>query len=438
MTYYLDAPSFGSATAIYLDPLLTECAPDGIYSDGTTVRSLMGCVLTLPQSCPSCGAPCEGDYSNVESKSGIFKITIDLGNNPTSIGAVIVSFNPEVYPKGIEAVYDGIVYNALSSPIYGFLQGSLGFPTYIGDQDYDSVCGLTTTFHTLPNNIYDQVTTTYVPDGTTQIVNIFPAQVQTTVNNPDTCVFVIPKTSINPSALTITVFAPCTSDFGLTVTCPTDLPVFYGGQPSLTPGGACEFQDTISYYSAPVNGNGVLLGLFDWVFLDVNGEFHAPDGYYYAPTALSPPYEWFRLENGVIVEFGECGYSNFIIERCADGLQLVADSSITGINVGNFVSISDPFYGGCAFQVISYTAITNTVTIDTELAIENCVDVCVSYKVDNFTLSTYTVNYSDCVGMPQTTTVAASTIIYVCARVGTVVVVGEPAGVVVSLESCTC
>jgi hypothetical protein len=438
MTYYLDAPSLGSATAIYLDPLLTECAPDGIYSDGTTVRSLMGCVLAPPQSCPSCGVPCDGDYSNVESKSGIFKITIDLGNSPTSIGAVIVSFNPEIYPKGIQAFYDGILYNALSSPIYGFLQGSLGFPTYIGDQDYDSVCGLTTTFHTLPNNIYDQVTSTYVPDGTTQIVNIFPAQVQTTVNNPDTCVFVIPKTSINPSALTITIFAPCTSDFGLTVTCPTALPVFYGGQPSLTPGVACEFQDTISYYSAPVNGNGVLLGLFDWVFLDVNGEFHAPDGYYYAPTALSPPYEWFRLENGIIVEFGQCTYNNFIIERCADGLQLVADSSITGVNVGDFVFISDPFYGRCAFQVMSYTAVTNTVTIDTELAIENCADVCVSYKVDNFTLDTYTVDYSDCLGMPQTTTVDPSTIIYVCARVGTVVVDGEPAGVVVSLESCTC
>jgi hypothetical protein len=174
------------------------------------------------------------------------------------------------------------------------------------------------------------------------------------------------------------------------------------------------------------------------VFLDVNGEFHAQDGYYYAPTALSPPYEWFRLENGVIVEFGQCGYNNFVIERCADGIQLVADSSITGVNVGDFVSISDPFYGGCVFQVMSYTSVTNTVTIDTEVAISSCEEVCVSYKVDNFTTDPYTVDYTDCAGAPQTTTVPASDIIYVCARINSVVVDGSPAGVVVSLESCTC
>jgi len=436
MPYYLDAPSLGSATAVYTDAALTICAPDGFYSDTLIVRELVGCVLQPQQICKSCGVACGTECSNTELKTGVYQVTIDLGNDPTSIGAVIVKFDPQSFPKGIEAEYDGVVYNALSSPIYGFLQGTLGLPTYIGDVDDD--CGITTGFHTLPNYKFNPSTLVYDTNGTTQIVNIFPSQVQTTINNPGMCVFVIPKTSINPSSLTITVFSPCSSAFTLDVSCPTVLPIFYGGQGSSLPSQACEFQDTIAYYSAPVNGNGTILGLFDWVFLDVNGEFHAPDGYYYAPTALTPPYEWFRLENGVIVEFGECGYSNFIIERCADGLQLVADSSITGINVGDFVNISDPFYGGCVFQVMSYTATTNTVTIDTEVSISSCEEVCVSYKVDNFTLDTYTVNYNDCAGAPQTTTVVGSDIIYVCARVNSVVVVGEPAGVVVSLESCSC
>lgn len=436
MTYYLDAPSLGSATSIYTDAALTTCAPDGFYSDQSIVRQLIGCVLQPQQLCPSCGVACGDSYYNRYSKVGIYKITIDLGNDPSNIGAVIINFDPSNYPKGIEAEYDGIVYNALSSPIYGFLQGSLGIPTYIGDEDLD--CGLTTGFHVLPDFIYNQATSVYDPTGATEVVNIFPSQVQTTVNNPGSCVFVIPKPSLNPSSLTITVYSPCSSDFNLSVTCPDALPIFYGGQVSPSASKACEYQDTITYYSAPVNGNGVTLGLFDWVFLDINGEFHAPDGYYYAPTALLNPYEWFRLENGVIVEFGQCGYSNFIIERCADGLQLVADSSITGVNVGDFVSISDPFYGGCVFQVMSYTSVTNTVTINTEVSIESCSDVCVSYKVDNFTTNDYWVNYSDCMGNPQTTSVSASTIIYVCAQVGSVVVDGEPAGVVVSLESCTC
>ena len=436
MTYYLDAPSLGSATAIYLDAALTTCAPDGFYSDGSIVRELVGCVLRPQQLCPSCGIICNGSYDNLEGKIGVYKITIDLGNDPSNIGAVIIAFDPQNYPKGIEAEYDGIVYNALSSPIYGFLQGSLGVLTYIGDEDLD--CGLTTGFHTLPNFVYNQSTSIYDPTGTTQIVNIFPSQVQTTVNNPGECIFVIPKTSINPSSLTITVFSPCSSDFSLMVRCPESLPIFYGGQVSSLPAQACQHQDTITYYSAPVNGNGVTLGLFDWVFLDENGEFHAPDGYYYAPTALLAPYEWFRLENGVIVEFGQCGYNNFVIKRCADDFELVSDSIVGGVNVGDFVTISDPLYGGCIFEVMSYTSVTNTVTIDSISPVTSCSDVCVSYKVDNLTTDNYGVSYIDCSGTPQITNVSPLSAIYVCAKIGTVVVDGSPAGVVVSFESCTC
>lgn len=304
MPYYLDAPSLGSATAVYTDAALTVCAPDGFYSDTLIVRELVGCALQPQQICKSCGSICNNTYDNNNSKVGVYKVTIDLGNDASSIGAVIIKFNPLNYPKGIEAEYDGFVYNALSSPTYGFLQGSLGVPTYIGDEDLD--CGLTTGFHTLPNFKYNPSSFVYLADGTTEIVNIFPSQVETTVDNPGECIFVIPKTSLNPSTLTLTIYSPCFSNFDLTVLCPTALPIFYGGQPTLTFEEACVFEDTIKYYSAPVNGDGVTLGLYDWVFLDINGEFHAPDGYYKAPTALAPPFDWFRLENGVIVEFGEC------------------------------------------------------------------------------------------------------------------------------------
>lgn len=304
MTYYLDAPSLGSATAVYTDAALTTCALDGFYSDNLIVRELVGCVLQPQQICPSCGSVCGEDCDNADAKIGVYEVTVDLGNEPTSIGAVTITFDPLDYPKGFEVFYDGVVYNAISSPTYGFLQGALGLPTYIGDEDLD--CGLTTSFHVLPNYLYNNSTLVYDLVGTTQVVNIFPTQVETTVNNPGLCVLVIPKTSINPSSLTVTIFSPCNSEFKLNVSCPTVLPIFYGSQPTLTFEEACEFEDTIAYYSAPVNGDGTILGLYDWVFLDINGEFHAPDGYYKAPTALTPPFDWFRLENGVIVEFGEC------------------------------------------------------------------------------------------------------------------------------------
>ena len=53
-TFYLDAPSLGSATVIYSDINLTIIAPDGFYSDGVIVRQQVSGVL-LPQAiCDSC------------------------------------------------------------------------------------------------------------------------------------------------------------------------------------------------------------------------------------------------------------------------------------------------------------------------------------------------------------------------------------------------
>ena len=53
-TFYLDAPSLGSATIVYSNPTLTAVASDGFYSDGTIVREQDGGVLLPQASCPSC------------------------------------------------------------------------------------------------------------------------------------------------------------------------------------------------------------------------------------------------------------------------------------------------------------------------------------------------------------------------------------------------
>lgn len=53
-SYYLNAPSLGSATAVFLDDELSECAPNGFYSNGVIVRQQVGCVLLPQQNCPSC------------------------------------------------------------------------------------------------------------------------------------------------------------------------------------------------------------------------------------------------------------------------------------------------------------------------------------------------------------------------------------------------
>ena len=52
--YYLNAPSLGSATAVFTDDALSVCAPDGFYSNSIIVRQQVDCVLLPQQECPSC------------------------------------------------------------------------------------------------------------------------------------------------------------------------------------------------------------------------------------------------------------------------------------------------------------------------------------------------------------------------------------------------
>lgn len=52
--YFINGPTFQTATAVFTDAALTTCAPDGFYSDGTIVRQQVGCVLGIEINCPAC------------------------------------------------------------------------------------------------------------------------------------------------------------------------------------------------------------------------------------------------------------------------------------------------------------------------------------------------------------------------------------------------
>jgi hypothetical protein len=393
-------------------------------------------VLGSSKFCPSCGEGCDVFLSESKTGSGVYLSTTDLGNNPGDTGAIIIRFNPLVFPNGFKAVYDSITYNSFSSPIYGYVTAPSGLPVYIGDQDND--CGISTSGFIVGNYDWDAATNAYVYNGTTSGVSALPSQLNLTVNPPGDCVMVIPKVGLNPSSLDITVESPCGANFNLYVSCPTPLFPTYTSQVAPTQELVCEYDDNLIYYNAPVNGNGVTLGLFDWIFLDANGEIIAADGYYHAPTMLPGAYDWFLVQNGVIIQMGQCAYNAYVITRCADGFSLVADSSVGPITIGQFVTISDPLYAACVWEVTNQTFVTPTVTINLITPYTSCEDVCVLYSVDNMTGSSITASYTDCDGLPQTQAVAAYTIEYICARVGSITIPGSPAGVIVSLDSCDC
>ena len=444
MAYYLDGPSLALATSVYTDAELTICAPDGVYSDGSITRVLAGCVLGSSKFCPSCGEDCGNRVDNNTKLAGTYSSIIDLGNDPGNIGAVIVRFNPldlggVETPKGIIVTYDGVNYNTFSSPVYGLLTAPTNLPVYIGRQSDD--CGIVSgSPFVLPNNNWDVSSGSYVYNGTTSAVSVLPSQVQTNISSAGECIMVIPKLSLNPSSLDITVHSPCLyAGFKLTVECPTSLFPTYTSQVGITPDAICQYEDNLIYYNAPVNGNGTILGLFDWIFIDINGEVLASDGYYYAPSMLPNPYDWFFVQSGIITQMGQCTYNGFVLRRCTDGQTLVAGfGGVPGVTIGDFVTITNPLYSACVWEVIANSSATPTETIDTLTPYTSCSDSCASYSIDNMTGSTQTANYVDCAGASQSVSVAAYSTEYVCARVGSVTVPGSPAGVLVTVDSCSC
>jgi hypothetical protein len=122
--YYLNAPSLGSATAVFTNSTLATCAADGFYSDGVIVREQVGCVLLPQQTCPTCDGvsyncvegictdpgdgtgtyatlvACQAVCGSGESYNCIDGVCVDPGDGSgtyATLGACESACNPEVY-----------------------------------------------------------------------------------------------------------------------------------------------------------------------------------------------------------------------------------------------------------------------------------------------------------------------------------------------------
>jgi len=305
-TYYLNAPSLGSATSVFTNADLTVLAADGFYSDGVIVREQISGLLVAQQTCPACAIPCGGTIS-ASGNQGIYYLNTDLGND---VGAVVVTFNPASIPDGISALFNSVVYNGVSSPSYGWLQGTAGMPTYVGATGND--CGIVANSpYTLDEFQYNG--STFTDLGTTTSVSVVSGQMQLTAGGSGNCKMVIPKTAASPSVVDMTFIGPCSGTaFSINVACPAALPSFDSSTVNVDSATACS--DTIdqTYYVAHVNGAAGTLGLYDLVFSDANGEFKLGAGFYQTTDAGSN--EWYQVDaNGVIIAFGDCLYSQFTI-----------------------------------------------------------------------------------------------------------------------------
>lgn len=334
-TYYLDAPSLGSATVIYTDINLTTVAPNGFYSDGTISREQVSGSLLPQVSCPSCAIPCGGIIS-ASGNQGVYYLNTELG---TATGAIVVKFDPYGVPDGIMATFGGNNYNAVVSPSYGYLQGDTDLPTYIGASSAN--CGIPSgSPYTLTEYQYDGAN--FVSLGTTTPVTIVSGQLEFTGSGPGNTVMVIPKTTASPSILALQFIGPCAGTaFDVNVSCPAALGSFDSSSMHANSTLACA--DTIDqiYYVAHVNGSGGVLGLYDLVFSDPNGEFKLSAGFY--KTTDAGANNWFEVDiNGVIVSFGVCGagpysYAIGFGGSTEDACAFIASGTVIG-NAATFCS----------------------------------------------------------------------------------------------------
>jgi hypothetical protein len=121
-------------------------------------------------------------------------------------------------------------------------------------------------------------------------------------------VLVVPKPAAGPSTISITVYAPCEStSFLFSILCATKLKKINASTRFETISESyCDASLLNSLYPVRVNGTAPYLGLYDWIFIDENGETKAADGYYKTNNVLAPN-DTIQVQNGVIIAItNEC------------------------------------------------------------------------------------------------------------------------------------
>lgn len=340
-TYYLNAPSLESATAVFTDDALSICAADGFYSDGVISREQVGCVLLPQQSCPSCAVPCDQTV-NLTAGNGIYSLDLNTGDTVSDIGAVIIRFNPQSIPSGIKATLGTIVYNKLTSPLDGFHKTSISQDlTYIGATASD--CGISgATFNSLIKYKYNGGN--FIPTGSTQTITIPAGSVSLSSSDPGNCMIVVPKTTPYPSIINFQLIGPCqNTSWNLLTNCPELLTGFSSSVVAESSELVCDLPQTVTYYNASLADTPGIVGLYDFVYYDSYGASPLLIGYYHSLSIVGAN-NWFRVDaNGIVVELGLCPAVLCGNSITASGAQGVYSTEIeAGVDVGAIIIRFDP------------------------------------------------------------------------------------------------
>jgi len=392
-TFYLNAPSLGSATAAFSNNDLTVCAPDGFYSDGTIVRQQVGCGLLPQQTCPTCSVPCTNSVINANGR-GFYALNLNAG---TAIGAIIIRFNPQEIPNGIRALFNSNTYNKLTSPVDGLHRSTnVNNFTFIGKTSAD--CGISgTTYPILDERLYNG--TAFVSTGSTQSVTVAAGDVSLSAVAPDNCMMVIPKSTASPSIINLQMVSPCTGAiWSMKAPCPVLLTGFSSSSVFASSALACVAAKNQTYYNASLDNTPGIIDVFDFVYSDNVGVSQLSDGFY-ASNSIAGGANWFQVTSGVVVAVGNCGipFSSTSVQTTSTlacgatrtETYYAATSTITTgssvySNINLVTALPNGFYtsnnltGGQWFQVTSgvITAVGNCGVLITLCFGTTTVDVC--------------------------------------------------------------
>ena len=322
--YEIDGPNLASATTVFgpcpAPPTLctTVIAPDGYYSDGTTVRLQIGGVLQSPENCATCGGECDGNISVANGGKGQFLVSVNTGG---TTGAVRIEWNVLSVPDGFRALWNGNIYNKQSTVNYGYMNDLGGVVASLTEPLFTGLTGAGTGCAPLPCAapcaalnalpVYEYLGGSWNAMGTTVNINsINSAEIKTQPGNPGTGVLYIPKTSPGPSNIDIEMYGVCDSTaFNVTVFCVAALTGVDTSVVNATQVGACGLAITTTLYTGPVTGTPGVPGLHDWVFTNpdsgvAGANTYAAAGYYKYNDGVD---KWFRVSsNGVIDLLGTC------------------------------------------------------------------------------------------------------------------------------------
>lgn len=276
-TYYIDAPILQEATAVYTTGALTTKATDGWYSYQGYFRYQDTGVLLNYLLCESCILLC-GTTLLMSIGTGYYTINADLG---AATGAVVIDIDFKTLPDGIKVVYNGVTYNSVYSPNFGYLSSTGTEPLYGGITAFD--CGISgNTYESLDK--YQFNGNGFDATGQSQSVTVDPASVQLQASGLGTCKIIIPKTAASPSIAEITVISPCNgAEIDIDVFCPAALPTFLltrtGPEPTNI-SGLCSTSVDEPFYHVVVNGTPGNPAVGDIMYQDANGSSIALPGFY--------------------------------------------------------------------------------------------------------------------------------------------------------------